>query len=30
MEALISEWCESYWGRTGAYDAVADYINMKL
>ena len=28
MEALISEWCESYWGRTGAYDAVADYINM--
>ena len=28
MEAVRNEWCESYWGRTGAYDAVADYINM--
>ena len=25
--ALRSKWCESYWGRTGAYDAVAAYIS---
>lgn len=27
MMALRSKWCSSYWGRTGAYDAVADYIS---
>ena len=27
MMALRSKWCESYWGRTGAYDAVAAYIS---
>ena len=28
MQALNSMWCESYWGTTGAYDAVAHYIQM--
>ena len=28
MQALHEQWCESYWGKTGAYDAVADYISM--
>ena len=28
MQALRDHWCESYWGKTGAYDAVADYISM--
>ena len=28
MQALREQWCESYWGKTGAYDAVADYISM--
>ena len=28
MQALQEQWCESYWGKTGAYDAVADYISM--
>ena len=28
MRALENEWCESYWGKTGATDAVADYIHM--
>ena len=28
MRALREQWCESYWGKTGAYDAVADYISM--
>ena len=28
MQALHEQWCESYWGRTGAYDAVTDYISM--
>ena len=28
MVALREQWCESYWGRTGATDAVATYINM--
>ena len=28
MQALNEQWCESYWGKTGSYDAVADYINM--
>ena len=28
MTALENQWCESYWGRTGATDAVAGYINM--
>jgi len=28
MTAINEQWCESYWGRTGAYDAVAEYIDM--
>ncbi len=28
MQAVREQWCESYWGKTGAYDAVADYISM--
>ena len=28
MQAINEQWCESYWGRTGATDAVADYIHM--
>ena len=27
MMALREKWCESYWGSTGAYDAVAAYIS---
>ena len=27
MMALRERWCESYWGRTGTYDAVAGYIS---
>ena len=30
MQAVYSGWCESYWGRTGAYDAVAHYIQMNF
>ena len=28
MQALYNESCESYWASTGAYDAVANYIQM--
>ena len=28
MQALRSRWCESYWGKTAAYDTVATYIKM--
>jgi hypothetical protein len=28
MTAIHEQWCDSYWGRTGAYDSVADYIDM--
>ena len=28
MEAVRNDWCDNYWSKTGAYDAVADYINM--
>ena len=28
MQAIREQWCESYWGRTGAYDTVSSYINM--
>lgn len=28
MMAIRNNWCDSYWGKTGATDAVADYINM--
>jgi hypothetical protein len=28
MEAINNEWCDSYWSKTGAYDSVADYIDM--
>ena len=30
MQALYSEWCESYWGKTGAYDTVSTYICMNF
>ena len=30
MQALYSGWCESYWGKTGAYDAVVTYIKMNF
>ena len=28
MQAIYSDWCESYWGKTGSYDTVAHYIKM--
>ena len=28
MTAISEQWCDNYWGRTGAYDAVSDYIDM--
>jgi len=28
MTALREQWCESYWGRTGAVDAITGYIRM--
>ncbi len=28
IQAIDSDWCSSYWGKTGTYDAVADYIQM--
>ena len=28
MQAIDSDWCESYWGKTGSYDTVAHYIKM--
>ena len=30
MQAIDSDWCESYWGKTGAYDTVAHYIRMNF
>ena len=30
MTALRKQWCDSYWGKTGATDAVAGYINMNF
>ena len=30
MQALYSDWCESYWGKTGAYDTVSTYICMNF
>lgn len=30
MQALDSDWCTSYWGKTGSYDAVAAYIQMNF
>ncbi len=30
MQALYSNYCESYWGKTGAADAVAGYIRMNF
>lgn len=30
MQALYSDWCTSYWGKTGTYDAVAAYIKMNF
>ena len=28
IQAIDSDWCESYWGKTGSYDTVAHYIKM--
>lgn len=28
MQAINRRWCESYWAKTGAYDAVATYISL--
>ena len=28
MQAIDNDWCESYWATTGAFDAVANYIQM--
>ena len=30
MQAILSDWCTSYWGRTASYDAVLPYINMNF
>lgn len=30
IQALYSDWCESYWGKTGAYDTVSTYICMNF
>ena len=30
IQAIDSDWCESYWGKTGAYDAVSRYIRMNF
>ena len=30
MQAVTRRWCSSYWASTGAYDAVAGYINMNF
>ena len=30
MQAVISQWCESYWGKTGALDSVSAYIRMNF
>jgi hypothetical protein len=30
MQALQKKWCTSFWAGTGAYDAVANYINMNF
>ena len=30
MKALSRQWCESYWASTGAFDAVAHYIQMNF
>ena len=30
IQAIDSDWCESYWGKTGTYDAVARYIRMNF
>ena len=30
IQALLCDWCESYWGKTGAYDAVVNYIKMNF
>ena len=28
MEAIRNEWCENYWSKTGAFDAISEYIDM--
>jgi len=30
MQAISNDWCESYWASTGAFDAVAHYIQMNF
>ena len=29
MEAISNEWCENYWSKTGAFDAVAEYRDLQ-
>ena len=28
MQAIANDWCDSYWAKTGTYDAVSNYIKM--
>ena len=30
IQALDSDWCTSYWGKTAAYDAIVPYIQMNF
>ena len=30
MQAVNNDWCKSYWASTGAFDAVANYIQMNF
>lgn len=30
MQAIYNDYCESYWGSTGAFETVADYIEMNF
>ena len=30
MQAIQSQWCESYWGQTATYEAVTPYISMNF
>ena len=30
MQALYSDWCTDYWGKTAAYDAIVPYITMNF
>ena len=30
IQAIIKQWCESYWGKTGAFETVTNYIQMNF